>query len=221
MTPKILLVDDDIKNSMLLRRFLEAEGFQVTYANNGAVGLELYAAERPDLILLDINMPEVNGFKMAKAVREKDSKTVIFFLTDRTEKSDRLMGFRLKGNDYIPKPFYPEELVAKINERFDSMTVHNDKEYRIGDTVFRPAISSVTYAGRTNSLSVRQAEILQMLAENAGRIVDREEILTAVWGDASYANSLALNVQITYLRRLLEDPSVSIVSIKKRGYILS
>lgn len=221
MTPKILLVDDDIKNSMLLRRFLEAEGFQVTYANNGAVGLELYAAERPDLILLDINMPEVNGFEMAKAVREKDSKTVIFFLTDRTEKSDRLMGFRLKGNDYIPKPFYPEELVAKINERFDSMTVHNDKEYRIGDTVFRPAISSVTYAGRTNSLSVRQAEILQMLVENAGRIVDREEILTAVWGDASYANSLALNVQITYLRRLLEDPSVSIVSIKKRGYILS
>lgn len=221
MTPKILLVDDDIKNSMLLRRFLEAEGFQVTYANNGAVGLELYAAERPDLILLDVNMPEVNGFEMAKAVREKDRKTVIFFLTDRTEKSDRLMGFRLKGNDYIPKPFYPEELVAKINERFDSMTVHNDKEYRIGDTVFRPAISSVTYAGRTNSLSVRQAEILQMLAENAGRIVDREEILTAVWGDASYANSLALNVQITYLRRLLEDPSVSIVSIKKRGYILS
>lgn len=221
MTPKILLVDDDIKNSMLLRRFLEAEGFQVTYANNGAVGLELYAAERPDLILLDVNMPEVNGFEMAKAVREKDRKTVIFFLTDRTEKSDRLMGFRLKGNDYIPKPFYPEELVAKINERFDSMTVHNDKEYRIGDTVFRPAISSVTYAGRTNSLSVRQAEILQMLAENAGRIVDREEILTAVWGDASYANSLALNVQITYLRRLLEDPSVSIVSVKKRGYILS
>lgn len=221
MTPKILLVDDDIKNSMLLRRFLEAEGFQVTYANNGAVGLELYAAERPDLILLDVNMPEVNGFEMAKAVREKDRKTVIFFLTDRTEKSDRLMGFRLKGNDYIPKPFYPEELVAKINERFDSMTVHNDKEYRIGDTVFRPAISSVTYAGRNNSLSVRQAEILQMLAENAGRIVDREEILTAVWGDASYANSLALNVQITYLRRLLEDPSVSIVSVKKRGYILS
>ena len=109
---KILLVDDDLRNSMLLKRFIEAEGYAVVYANNGKVGLEMYREERPDLILLDINMPELNGFEMARIIREKDKRVIIFFLTDRTDKVDRLHGFSLKGNDYIPKPFYPVTLYS-------------------------------------------------------------------------------------------------------------
>lgn len=218
---KILLVDDDLKNSMLLRRFIEADGYDVTYANNGKVGLEMYRSDRPDLILLDINMPELDGFELARIIRETDKRVVIFFLTDRTDKVDRLHGFSLKGNDYIPKPFYPEELIAKIHERFDSLTISQDVEYRIGGTLFRPNLSSLTYAGETHSLSVRQTEILQLLADNIGKPVERDVILEKVWGDASYSNSLALNVQITYIRRLLTDPRLSIISIKKKGYILS
>lgn len=218
---KILLVDDDLKNSMLLRRFIEAEGYEVTYANNGKVGIEMYKADHPDLILLDVNMPELDGFEMARIIREIDKRVIIFFLTDRTDKVDRLHGFSLRGNDYIPKPFYPEELIAKIHERFDSITVSQDVEYRLGDTLFRPNLSSLTYRGETHSLSVRQTEILQLLAENIGKSVERDVILEKVWGDTSYSNSLALNVQITYLRRLLSDPRISIISIKKKGYILS
>lgn len=218
---KILLVDDDLKNSMLLKHFIEAEGFEVIYANNGKVGLEMYRDIRPDLILLDINMPELDGFEMARIIRQNDKRVIIFFLTDRTDKVDRLHGFSLKGNDYIPKPFYPEELIAKINERFESMTVNQDIEYQLGNTVFRPNLSSITYNEETHSLSVRQTEILQMLAENIGYPVERDLILDKIWGDSSYSNSLALNVQITYIRRLLTDPTVSITSIKKKGYILS
>lgn len=218
---KILLVDDDIKNSMLLKRFIEAEGYEVVYANNGKAGLDIYREAHPDLILLDINMPELDGFEMARTIRKTDKRVIIFFLTDRTDKVDRLHGFSLKGNDYIPKPFYPEELVAKINERFESMTVSQDIEYRLGATVFRPNLTSLTYRGETHSLSVRQTEILQLLAENLGRPVERDIILERIWGDASYSNSLSLNVQISYIRRLIVDPSLSIVSIKKKGYILS
>ncbi len=218
---KILLVDDDLKNSMLLKRFIEAEGYEVVYANNGKVGWEMYQIENPDLILLDINMPEMDGFELAKIIRETNKKVIIFFLTDRTDKVDRLHGFSLKGNDYIPKPFYPEELIAKIHERFDSMTMNQDVEYQLGDTIFRPNLSSLTYRGETHSLSVRQTEILQMLAENLGNLVERDTILEKIWGDASYSNSLALNVQITYLRRLLSDPKITITSIKKKGYILT
>lgn len=218
---KILLVDDDLRNSMLLKRFIEAEGYEVTYASNGRVGLGLYAEVHPDLILLDINMPEMGGFEMAEAIRKTDSRVIIFFLTDRTEKADRLHGFSLRGNDYIPKPFYPEELMARIKERFESLTVDEDVEYRLGATLFRPNLSSVTYGGESHSLTVRQTEILQLLAENTGRIVDRDTILNRIWGDASYSNSLALNVQITYLRRQLTDPSITITSVKKKGYILS
>lgn len=219
--PRILLVDDDLKNSMLLKRFIEAEGYEVIYAENGRAGLEMYREFRPDLILLDINMPELDGFEMAGIIRKTDRRVIIFFLTDRTDKVDRLHGFSLKGNDYIPKPFYPEELIARIQERFASVTVDQDKEYRLGSTVFQPNLSSLTYGGETHQLSVRETEILQMLADNVGRTVARDEILERIWGDASYSNSLALNVQITYIRRLLADPSVAITSIKKKGYILS
>lgn len=219
--PRILLVDDDLKNSMLLKRFIEAEGYEVIYAENGRAGLEMYREFRPDLILLDINMPELDGFEMAGIIRKTDRRVIIFFLTDRTDKVDRLHGFSLKGNDYIPKPFYPEDLIARIQERFASVTVDQDKEYRLGSTVFQPNLSSLTYGGETHQLSVRQTEILQMLADNVGRTVARDEILERIWGDASYSNSLALNVQITYIRRLLADPSVAITSIKKKGYILS
>lgn len=218
---KILLVDDDLKNSMLLKRFIEAEGYEVVYASNGKVGLELYRDVHPDLILLDINMPEMNGFEVAQTIRETDRRIIIFFLTDRTDKVDRLYGFKLKDNDYIPKPFYPEELIAKINERFESDITSQDIEYQLGNTLFRPNLASLTYKGETHSLSVRQTEILAILAKNVGKVVDRDTILNTVWGDSSYANSLALNVQITYIRKLLTDPSITITSLKKKGYILT
>lgn len=192
---KILLVDDDTDNSMLLKCFIETEGYEVYYAQNGREGLKLFHEVKPDLILLDINMPGINGFEMARKVRETDKRVILFFLTDRTEKADRLYGFSLKGNDYIPKPFYPEELIAKIKERFDSPMLDVDMEYVLGATVFRPNLSSVTYSGETCTLTVRQSEILTMLAQNQGRIVDREAILRKIWGDVSYSNSLALNVQ--------------------------
>ena len=216
----ILLVDDDLKNAMLLKRFLEAENYGVTYANNGRVGWELYSSEKPDLILLDINMPEMNGFELAALIREHDKRTIIFFLTDRTEKADRLKGFSLKGNDYIPKPFYPEELIAKIEERFNDDTIADERIYQLGNTLFNVSQSSLTYNNETTAISVRQAEILDILAANSNHIVNRDTILESVWGDASYSNSLALNVQITYLRRHITDPSLTIISIKKRGYIL-
>lgn len=217
---KILLIDDDLKNSMLLKRFIELEGYVVTYASNGKIGYELYKDIHPDLILLDINMPEMNGFEVAQAIRQTDKRVIIFFLTDRTDKVDRLYGFKLKGNDYIPKPFYPEELIAKINERFESDLLSQDVEYQLGNTLFRPNLSSLTYNGETHSLSVRQSEILSILAQNIGKIVERDTILNAVWGDASYSNSLALNVQITYIRKHLTDPSIMITSLKKKGLIL-
>ena len=220
-TINILLVDDDLKNSMLLKRFLEVEGYCVTYANNGAIGWELYHTSNPALILLDINMPEMNGFELAKKLREVNKKVLIFFLTDRTEKDDRLKGFQLKGNDYIPKPFYPEELIAKIKERFENRTIETQQEYLIGNTLFDSNISTVTYNGVSHTLTARQTDILLLLSQNMGKMVEREQILRIVWGDDSNANSLALNVQITYLRRILEDDaSIAIVSLKKKGYIL-
>lgn len=218
----ILLVDDDPKNSMFLKRFLEVEGYDVVYANDGFVGWELFDTAHPDLILLDINMPGMNGFELARKIREVNQKVLIFFLTDRTEKDDRLKGFSLKGSDYIPKPFYPEELIAKIKERFEHRTIEAQREFVIGKTLFDSNLSSVTYKGVSHTLTARQTDILLLLSQNIGTMVEREHILKTIWGDDSNANSLALNVQITYLRRILEeDQSISITSLKKKGYILN
>ena len=218
---RILLVDDDRQNSELLRKFLEVEDYEVDYAENGRAGWEMYAANRPDLVLLDINMPEMNGFELARKIREQDRDVLIFFLTDRTEKVDRLKGFDLKGNDYIPKPFYPEELIAKIRERFEHRRSSLQSRMTIGQTIFDSNLSTIEYAGTVQHLSARQSEILTILAQNIGQTVERDFILLSVWGNDSYANSLALNVQITYIRKMLEpDTSISIVSLKKRGYRL-
>ena len=218
---RILLVDDDRQNSEFLRKFLEVEGYEVSYAENGGKGWETFSAIRPDLVLLDVNMPVQNGFELAQLIREQDRDVLIFFLTDRTEKADRLKGFDLKGNDYIPKPFYPEELIAKIKERFEHHKSAPSTRMAIGQTIFDRNLSTIEIDGVVQHLSARQSEILTILAQNIGLTVERDIILQSVWGNDSYANSLALNVQITYLRKMLEaDTSISIVSLKKRGYRL-
>jgi len=218
---KILLVDDDLKNSMFLKRFLEEEFFEITYANNGKVAWELFPSVKPDLVLLDINMPEMDGFELAQKIREYDKRVILFFLTDRTEKSDRLKGFSLKGNDYIPKPFYPEELIAKIKERFEGLSDNKEEIYKLGNITFFYSLCRVEFNGVSQSMSVRQADILKILAEHLNTITERDYILDQVWGDSSYSNSLSLNVQITYLRSILKaDNSISIISLKKKGYIL-
>jgi DNA-binding response OmpR family regulator len=220
---KILLVDDDYKNSMLLKRFLEQEFDNVIYAENGKTGWESFQSFCPDLILLDVNMPVMDGFELAQKIRSCNKNVILFFLTDRTEKSDRLKGFDLKGNDYIPKPFYPEELIAKIKERFESKANNRMEEtlFQLGNTTFNYSLCSIHCNGETHKLSVRQADILMILVQHLNIMVERDHILKKVWGHDSYANSLALNVQITYLRKILqEDKSLSIEALKKKGYVL-
>lgn len=103
---KILFADDDLKYSLLLKRFLEKEGYEVTYVGNGGMAIEQFPLVKPDLVLLDINMPVLNGFEVATRIRQTDKHVLIFFLSDRSDKADRLQGFQLRANDYLAKPFF-------------------------------------------------------------------------------------------------------------------
>lgn len=223
-TLKILFADDDLKYSMVLKRFLEKEGYEVTYTGNGEKALEQFMLIKPDLVLLDINMPGLNGFEVAGKIREKDKHTLLFFLSDRSDKNDRLKGFDLKGNDYLAKPFYPEELLARIKERFQQDPVDTVQEeiYHFGNTIFNFNINELRCGNSKKLVTSRQAEILRILIMNVNMTVHRDHILQAVWCNSSYANSLALNVQITYLRKALDiDPTVQIISVAKKGYHIS
>lgn len=220
---KILFADDDLKYSLLLKRFLEKEGYEVTYVGNGRMAVEQFPLVRPDLVLLDINMPELNGFEVAARIREADKHVLLFFLSDRSDKADRLQGFSLRANDYLAKPFYPEELIARIRERFALQLEEtvDEETYRFGNTVFNYNTNELRTASSKVLITSRQADILRLLALNVNNAVPRDQLLEAVWGAVSYANSLALNVQITYLRKALKnDPSVRIESLMKKGYVL-
>ena len=222
-TIKILFADDDLKYSMLLKRFLEQHGYEVTYAGNGRMAWEQFPEIKPDLVLLDINMPEMDGYEVAEHIRAIDPKVLIFFLTDRTEKNDRLKGFSLKANDYLAKPFYPEELLARIEERFAvGMTETVEEEvYRFGETTFIYSNNELRTRSSRVLITSRQADILRLLAKNMGNVVSKEMIQETVWGTVNYANSLAVNVQMTYLRHALQhDATVRIESVKKKGYVL-
>ena len=167
---KILFADDDLKYSLLLKRFLEKEGYDVAYTGNGMMVLEQFPVVKPDLVLLDINMPGLNGFEVAEKIRENDRHVLIFFLSDRSDKNDRLKGFSLKGNDYLAKPFYPEELLARIKERFEvNPDVKVEEEiYSLIPCLTIPQMKSVQATARRWSLPVRQkffvsSPVIQML----------------------------------------------------------
>jgi DNA-binding response OmpR family regulator len=208
---------------LVLKRFLEKEGYDVTYVGNGTMAVEQFSVVKPDLVLLDINMPGLNGFEVAEKIRAKDKHTFLFFLSDRSDKNDRLKGFSLKGNDYLSKPFYPEELIARIKERFEMNTPENIQEdlYPFGNTVFNYSANELRTGNNKTLITSRQAEILRILATNLNVAVNRDLILSTIWGNESYSNSLALNVQITYLRKALRnDTETAIISLNKKGYML-
>ena len=147
---------------------------------------------------------------------------MLFFLSDRSDKADRLKGFDLRANDYLAKPFYPEELLARIRERFQcGDDVVQTEMYSFGNIVFNYTTNEIRTGNNKTLITSRQAEILRMLAKNVNVSVDRDSLLNKVWGASSYANSLALNVQISYLRRALRnDNTVKIDSLMRKGYML-
>ena len=221
--PVILLVDDAMMNRMMLTGILGGD-YRILEAGNGKQCLELLRekAGQISLVLLDINMPELNGFEVAEHIRALDRNVLLFFLSDRSDKADRLKGFDLRANDYLAKPFYPEELLARIRERFqcgDDMV--QTEMYSFGNTVFNYTTNEIRTGNNKTLITSRQAEILRMLAKNVNVSVDRDSLLNKVWGASSYANSLALNVQISYLRRVLRnDNTVKIDSLMRKGYML-
>ena len=173
---KILFADDDLKYSMLLKRFLEKEGYEVTYAGNGSIAVEQFPLVKPDLVLLDSNMPGHNGFEVAERIRETDKHVLIFFLSDRSDKADRLQGFQLRANDYLAKPFYPEELIARIRERFASQLSDTVEEetYHFGQSVFNYSTNEIRTGNNKVLITSRQAEILRLLVKNLNLSVDRD-----------------------------------------------
>ncbi|MCG9970610.1 response regulator transcription factor [Christiangramia crocea] len=224
---KILLVEDDESLGYLLSEYLKIKGFEVSWAKNGKDALELIEIHPHHLIVLDVMLPDIDGFTLAKNLKNTYPEIPFIFLTARSMKIDVLKGFSLGAMDYLKKPIDEEELVTRIEVLISRLHPEGREEikqqdiYNIGEYVFDSRNQKLQFNEEIFSLTVRENELLLYLAKNMNNLCKHKEILDLLWGKNDYFNRKSLNVFVSRLRKYLsKDPSVSIENLHKKGFIL-
>jgi len=222
----ILLAEDDLNLGMLLVDYLEAEGFNVKLCKDGELALKAFQSFTFDLCLLDVMMPKLDGFSLAKAVRLKDKNIPIIFITAKSLKEDKLKGYDLGADDYITKPFDEEELLWKIKaviRRIPEAIYESKTEIiSIGKFTFDFSNQSLTIAGKTKRITEKECDILRYLSSHRNHVIKREEMLKELWGENDYFLGRSLDVFITKMRKYLKDDSdLSIENVFGVGFIFN
>ena len=222
---KILLCEDDSNLGLVLKNFLELNDYEVTLERDGRLGLGAFQREKFDLCLLDVMMPNVDGFTLAEEIRDIDPDVPLFFLSAKTLKEDILQGYRLGADDYITKPFDSDVLMHKIkaiikrNEEDHKIT--DNLEFELGAYHFNPKLRELKIKDATQVLSPKENELLKMLAEYKNDLLTREKALKKIWGSDTYFNGRSMDVYIAKLRKYLkEDSTIEIVNIHGNGFRL-
>ena len=221
---KILLAEDDLNLGVLLVDYLEAEGFDVKLCKDGTLALKAFQGITFDLCLLDIMMPNMDGFSFAKEIRIKNNKIPIIFITAKSLKEDKLKGYGLGADDYITKPFDEEELLWKIKaviRRIPENT--NEREIiSIGEYSFDFKNQSLTIDCNTRRITEKESDILKYLSLHQNHVIKRDEMVKDLWGKNDYFLGRSLDVFITKIRKYLkEDPQLSIENVFGVGFIFN
>lgn len=218
----ILYVEDEPFLGRIVKESLESRDYAVHMVNDGNDAISVFRQSRPQICVLDIMLPNKDGYTIAREIRAIDPEVPIIFVTAKTQTEDVVKGFETGGNDYLRKPFSMEELIVRVNNllRLSKKTdVGGSSPITIGQFEFHPNRYELKRGDTVRKLSHREAMLLAVLAENKNVIAQRKDILMRVWGDDSFFNSRNLDVYITKLRDYLrDDPAVEIVTIKGVGY---
>lgn len=222
-TTKVLYVEDELFLGKIVRESLESRGFAVTMESDGAKVLDVFKQSNPDICVLDVMLPNKDGFTIADEIRELNETVPIIFLTAKTQTEDVVKGFSLGGNDYVRKPFSMEELIVRIQSllrnKAEGTTKLTADTVSFGKYTFQLHRQVLTNGKEERKLSYRESELLKLLYENRSTVIDRKDILNLLWGNDSFFNSRNLDVYITKLRSYLkEDPALEIITIKGIGY---
>jgi two-component system response regulator VicR len=233
MGKRILVVDDEPNIVEILRFNLQREGYEVIAAYDGPEGLEKARAERPDLILLDVMLPGMDGFHVCEELRKTDRLTPIIMLTAREEERDRVMGLELGADDYVVKPFSVRELLARVGTNIRRQAVLSEESpgsgesaglLRAGRITVDPDRQAVLKDGETVDVSQREFELVRLLAASAGTVFSREQLLSQVWNYDYFGDTRAVDVAVRRLREKLEDDPASprlLCTRRGGGYYLS
>lgn len=222
---KLLYVEDEPFLGKIVRESLESRAFEVCMVTDGAKVLDAMEQFQPDICVLDVMLPNRDGFSVAEDIRRLKPLLPIVFVTAKTQTEDVLQGFATGGNDYLRKPFSMEELIARLHNLLalaqgrSQAAANPGAAVPIGKYEFLPLKYELRIGEKTRKLSAREADLLKILLEHRNFTVARKDILMKVWGDDHFFNSRNLDVYITKLRDYLrEDPAIEIITIKGVGY---
>lgn len=221
---RILLAEDDLNLGVLLVDYLDSEGFEVKLCKDGEIAANAAAATSFDLYLLDVMMPKLDGFSLAKIIRAKDKNTPVIFITARSLKEDKLKGYDLGADDYVTKPFDEEELLWKIKAVIRRIPEAGQRQelIGIGAYIFDVHNQSLSIGGKTKRITEKESDILRYLSNHRNNLVKREDLLKDLWGENDYFLGRSLDVFITKIRKYLkEDPDLSIENVFKVGFIFN
>lgn len=221
---KILFAEDDLNLGFVTKDNLELQGYEVIHCQNGQIAWETFQKENFDICILDVMLPKLDGFNLAKQIRAINQDVPILFLTAKSLKEDKLTGLRIGADDYITKPFSIEELVLKIEVFLKrSKVVSSEKNsntiFYLGNYVFDYANLTLTHGQEKQQLTQREADVLNYFCQNLRKVLRRDEILMNIWGDDDYFIGRSLDVFISRLRKYLKnDPRISIENIHSVGF---
>lgn len=218
---KILLAEDDVDFGNILSQYVSLSGFEVTLARNGRDAWELFHSDRPDICVLDVMMPEMDGFTLAEKMRAEEPGIPFIFLTAKSQREDIIRGLKLGADDYVTKPFDPEMLILRINNILRRVYATSDDEFLISKTSLHyNTLELITPAG-TEKLTLREAQLLRHLIINRNKTLTREQILKEIWGEDDYFLGRSMDVFISRLRKFLSpDPGVALRTLRGLGFIL-
>lgn len=224
---KILVVEDEEKIARLLELELEFEGYEVTKAEDGIEALEKYRTQPWDLILLDVMLPGIDGIEVLRRIRKNDPVTPVIMLTAKSSVDDKVTGLDLGANDYVTKPFSIEELLARIRAclRMQTLTVEREEDdgwEEFGGLRINEKLREVVRDGNEVELTPREFDLLLFLFKNRRQVLNREQILVAVWGYDYFGDTNVVDVYIRYLRKKIDQPSDTplIHTVRGVGYVL-
>jgi DNA-binding response OmpR family regulator len=207
-TIRILAVDDEAEILQLIKRYLELEGYQVDTASDGMEGLALFEKGKYDLVLADIMMPGMDGLTMVEKIRAQDSQVLVLFLSAKDGNTDRVLGFKLGADDYVTKPFYMNELTARIAahlRRYQSVQPEETGHLEFGKLTINIPRVEVKKAGDLIELRAKEFEILAFLASHEGQVFSKGQIFENVWKDDYMMDDNTVMVHIRRLRKKIED----------------
>jgi two-component system, OmpR family, response regulator len=220
----ILLAEDDTNLGELLSTFLKNKGYAVDLTRNGKLAFERFNQKKFDFCIFDVMMPEMDGFTLAKEIRELDKKIPILFLTAKAMKEDKLEGFAIGADDYLTKPFSMEELLARIeaiSRRTEADKKEGDETFKVGTIAYEPTYRILHLHDGKKKLTTKENQLLHLLVKNKNEILDRQATLRAIWGDDNYFNGRSMDVYIAKIRKLLrEDPNIEIMNVHGKGFKL-